>query len=368
MFVNASAREINLRIVCFGLDGLASSRFLHALRDGIPEPARGQLVSAASGEERTEFFDFVPPGLALVRDHRLRLHLYALVGEVTKSAVTRILRGVDGVVLLGSSPELERWATEGLALYDRSWSELPFVRVSPAEESGTEFEALKAMTKELLLALREGRLLEPAPTPGESREAGEFVCRARLIGHYGEHFGETTAEYAPPAGLSGLPQIFVASHAPGPQRPYWTYATAGLSLLPQAAGGPEPRLELLAYSEMEDPRVADVLTELAYQIAGADAEGPPYKTFDTVDLSGTGIFHPTFVLAPALESEALLLFPTEDPVNFLFRSFVGAAPLSFVHVVPVTKLELQEANEQGTRSVLAAHRAAGRVKFAGWPQ
>lgn len=224
------------------------------------------------------------------------------------------------------------------------------------------------LTRELLVALKEERLSEVVLSPEQSREALEFMARARLVGHYGEHFGETLAEYDAATPLPEGWRVIVVEHGPQEGRPYWTYATAGLSLRPQPAGGRQPQLELLAYSVERDQAVADALIAVAHQIARSGPEEAPYQCHDTLDLEGLSLIHSSFVLAPAPETDDLLEFPAPQkyPENIRFTVAAGPGPVSFVQLLPVSSAELEEANARGTPALLDRHRVEGRARTTGW--
>ena len=377
MFINASSREINLRVVLFGPDLAQNEQTLRYLYEHLPSDAKGRLIAAERERERTLFFDFLPPRLGAIRGYSLRLHVYTLAGEVRLEATPKqILRGVDGVAFLADRrPERAEanmlWQDilqDALREQGRSLEGLPWVQLSDVDpESGRGvFDGIKALTKALLLALSEGRLLEHRSTPEEQQEAEDFISRSRIVGHLGARFGETLAEYGPGPFAAGRRKIIVVEHGPEEATPWWTYATAGLCLAPQPAGGPEPRLELLAYAHQRDPRIAAVLMALAYQIASAAPEDPPYKTFDTVDLAGLPLLHTRFRLAPAMEPAGWLAFPSAEPVDLWLRTAVGPGPLRFLHVLPVSAAELAEANTIGTPQVLQRLGLEGD-RARGWP-
>lgn len=104
MFINRSSREINLRVVLFGPSYAGKGTTLRSLYERLPEPARGRLLSVDSGTEHTLFFDFSPPGLGEIRGFRVRLHLYALSGEIAYLASAElVLKNVDGVIFVADS-------------------------------------------------------------------------------------------------------------------------------------------------------------------------------------------------------------------------------------------------------------------------
>lgn len=164
----------------------------------------------------------------------------------------------------------------------------------------------------------------------------------------------------------------MVEHKPIPGRPFWTYATAGLSLWEQRADGPEARIEFLAYSPKESQAVADVLMVLARQIHLLDETDVAYKTFDTVTLPGVGLSHEDFVLAPPLESEALLRFPDlgrMEDVRFthaITGNLEDSVEITFIHVVPVLPDELEFATKEGTAALLEKMNLAKRGKDFGW--
>ena len=405
MFINRSSREINLRILLFGPSYAGKGTTLRSIYQGLPEGAKGQLFSVDSGTERTLFFDFSPPGLGEIRGFRIRLHLYALSGEIAYQASAElILKNVDGVIFVADSQRERReenvyWRAElerCLRAQGRDPASVPLVfelnkhelsdaasqaelsaalgaqpypsRSTNARSGEGVFDVLKAMTRALLLALKDERLSEVVLGPEESREALEFMARARLVGHYGEHLGETLAEYEAAVALPDGRRVIVVEHGPQEGRPFWTYATAGLSLRPQPAGGREPQLELLAYSPERSQGVADALIAVAHQIACSGAEEPPYQRHDTLDLEGLPLIHTSFVLAPAPETTDLLEFPApqKNPENIRFTVAAGSEPVTFLQLLPVSAAELAEANAGGTPALLAKHRAQGRARSSGW--
>jgi signal recognition particle receptor subunit beta len=62
------------------------------------------MVSLATEDERTLFFDFLPLDLGKVNGFKTRFHLYTVPGQVFYDASRKlILKGVDGVVFVADS-------------------------------------------------------------------------------------------------------------------------------------------------------------------------------------------------------------------------------------------------------------------------
>ncbi len=101
---NNLRKEIDAKIVYYGpgLSGKTTNlQFIH--RNLKPEQ-RGKLVSLATNEERTLFFDFLPIELEKVRGFKTRFHLYTVPGQTYYGATRRaVLSGADGVIFVADS-------------------------------------------------------------------------------------------------------------------------------------------------------------------------------------------------------------------------------------------------------------------------
>jgi mutual gliding-motility protein MglA len=105
-FVDFSAREIHCKIVYYGPGLCGKTKNLQYLHDRTSPSRRGQLISLATPNERTLFFDFLPLDVGSLRGFQTRLHLYTVPGQVFYDAARRaILRGVDGIVFVADSQE-----------------------------------------------------------------------------------------------------------------------------------------------------------------------------------------------------------------------------------------------------------------------
>lgn len=364
MFINRASKEINLRVVYAGLPGSGKVESLRALYDRFPAEAKGKMITVAHPRQdrarATVFFDVVPPGLGKIRDFRIRLHLYVLSGEQeTDEDVRLLLKNVDGLVFVANGRQDRRGAETALqavkvALRQQSlqWEgtpvvfqlegatnalrrslgvgQRPSVEANPQAGVGV-FEALKALTKELLVAFGEDRLREWVETPEEKVRGDAFLARAQIIGHCSEFFGEPVDEYEPRAVPMGVPFYVISVHQPTPARPYFTYVTAGFSTTSAPGGG--HRIELIAYTPALDEAAIDALAAAGRMLAESDPDGPPWKVFDTVDLGETGLRDRWFVLAP----------------------------VTFLQLVPVTADEIELAQKHGSRELLGKleHRERG---------
>jgi len=410
MFTNRSANETNVRVVFYGLGLAGKTTLMQRIYDDTPAEQKGKMVSVQADGDRTVFFDLQRPEFGEVQGARLRLHLHTLSGRVHYAESRKLLlRNVDAVVFVAdaqaarqeanvaSYEELQANLSEQgripstvpqilcVTKCDLATAEHPDLVVSGLASGtgrglrvdGRTGEGLAELMTEVVRKLRhgivEGQVKEWQPSPEEEQSGREFTARARLVGHYGEHFGETAREYTPASPIDGRPGFIVVEHGPNSDRPFWTYATAGVSLWEQRPGGAERRVEFLAYSPRESQAVVDVLMVLARQIHLLDEADTPYKTFDTVTLPGVELVHEMFVLAPPMEGDELLAFPdlanrTKDArfTHAITGNLEDSVDVAFIHVLPVLPDELEFATKSGTRALLEKMDLAKRGKDFGW--
>ena len=134
--INFSAREINFKIVYYGPGLSGKTTNLKKIYASIPGDAKGEMVSLATEDERTLFFDFLPLDLGKVNGFKTRFHLYTVPGQVFYNSSRKlILRGVDGIVFVADSAphrlranaESLRNLRENLEEYNLSLDEIPHV-------------------------------------------------------------------------------------------------------------------------------------------------------------------------------------------------------------------------------------------------
>lgn len=107
--INFGTREINFKIVYYGpgLSGKTTNLFFIYRR--LTDENKGELISLATEEERTLFFDFFPLELGEIQGFRTRFHLYTVPGQIYYEASRRIvLSGADGVVFVADSQTCRR--------------------------------------------------------------------------------------------------------------------------------------------------------------------------------------------------------------------------------------------------------------------
>ncbi len=134
--INFSAREINFKIVYYGPGLSGKTTNLKQIYEQVPSESKGEMVSLATEDERTLFFDFLPLDLGKVNGFKTRFHLYTVPGQVFYNSSRKlILRGVDGIVFVADSApnrlranaESLRNLRENLQEYNLRLPDIPFV-------------------------------------------------------------------------------------------------------------------------------------------------------------------------------------------------------------------------------------------------
>jgi mutual gliding-motility protein MglA len=121
--INFAAREINYKIVYYGSGLCGKTTNIQYIHRKVNPDARGKLVSIATEEERTLYFDFLPLSLGTVKGMRTRFHLYTVPGQSHYNASRRlVLQGVDGVVFVADS-QISR-LDENVESYLNLWDNL----------------------------------------------------------------------------------------------------------------------------------------------------------------------------------------------------------------------------------------------------
>jgi signal recognition particle receptor subunit beta len=135
-FVNFATREITAKIVFYGpgLGGKTTS--LQYIHNGLPADNRGKMISLATEEDRTIYFDFLPLNLGKIQDFAVRVQLYTVPGQVRYNATRKlVLRGADGLVFVADSQKHKKLSNlesfqnmeENIREHGKDLKELPHI-------------------------------------------------------------------------------------------------------------------------------------------------------------------------------------------------------------------------------------------------
>jgi hypothetical protein len=372
MYTNRSSGERGFRIIFFGAPTADTPALLTKLRASVPAELGGATMTARGAEASTIFTDAAPPGLPRTDGFVTRLFLYTLDGTPSRDDVALVLTNGDLVVFVeDESPAGAELDDVWRGLLDDALAtkegEAGAVRpkVLSVRASEQTSEALFAKLGEAVVAgVADGSMTEWQPSPEKRRAGLEMNARARLIGHFASFLGEVVDEYTPEPPLAGRPGFVVVELAPSPERPFWTYATAGLSLFAQEGGGKSPRLELFVRTPERARTVVDILMMLGRQVLLRTAEDGPYDAYDALRLP-PDVPAPSrdFFLSPCRESAAFLAFPSvstrPEDVRFTYAitgDLETHVPVAFLDLVPATPEEIDLAKKLGARAVLERRR------------
>ena len=130
--INYASREINCKLVYYGPGLGGKTTNLEYVYNKVNPETRGKLISLATEQERTLFFDFLPVDLGSIRGFKTRFHLYTVPGQVYYNASRRlILKGVDGLVFVADS-QAERMDAN-IAALENLYENLSDYGYDPAE-------------------------------------------------------------------------------------------------------------------------------------------------------------------------------------------------------------------------------------------
>jgi signal recognition particle receptor subunit beta len=102
--INLAAGEINYKIVYYGCALGGKTTSIQYVYKKVMSNVKGKLVSIATEEERTLYFDFLPLSLGKVQGLNTRFHLYTVPGQPQYNASRKlVIQGVDGIVFVVDS-------------------------------------------------------------------------------------------------------------------------------------------------------------------------------------------------------------------------------------------------------------------------
>ena len=134
--INYAQRVIDFKIVYYGPGMAGKTANLQYIHRCLPNGNRGNMISLATGDDRTIYFDFLPVTALTVRGFQTRFQLYTVPGQVQYNATRRlVLRGADGLVFVADS-QFERlrenveslsYLEANLREYESTLDEIPYV-------------------------------------------------------------------------------------------------------------------------------------------------------------------------------------------------------------------------------------------------
>lgn len=135
-FINKSAKEIQVKIVYYGPGRCGKTTNLLYINQRMNAQFMGKMISIDTRGDKTLFFDFLPLSLGKIRGFSIRVQLYTVPGQVLYNESRKmVLKGVDGVVFVADSMEVQQQANveslqnlrENLADDNLDLDELPLV-------------------------------------------------------------------------------------------------------------------------------------------------------------------------------------------------------------------------------------------------
>jgi signal recognition particle receptor subunit beta len=102
--VSYSGKEINAKLVYYGMGLCGKTTNLEAIYEKVPDTSRGKMVSMKTQSDRTLFFDLLPIDLGDVMGFKTRFLLYTVPGQVFYNATRKlVLKGADAIVFVADS-------------------------------------------------------------------------------------------------------------------------------------------------------------------------------------------------------------------------------------------------------------------------
>jgi len=134
--INYAKKIIDFKIVYYGPGLAGKTANLQHIHRCLPHDNKGNMISLATGDDRTLYFDFLPVSALTVRGFETRFQLYTVPGQVQYNMTRRlVLRGVDGLVFVADSQferlrenvESLRNLEANLREYEFTLDEIPYV-------------------------------------------------------------------------------------------------------------------------------------------------------------------------------------------------------------------------------------------------
>jgi signal recognition particle receptor subunit beta len=101
---NHITRELTAKIVYYGPALGGKTTNLRALHETLDHVSKGKLLSLATAQDRTIYFDLLPVELGNIKGYTVRFQLCTVPGQVFYNETRKVLlRGVDGIVFVVDS-------------------------------------------------------------------------------------------------------------------------------------------------------------------------------------------------------------------------------------------------------------------------
>ena len=101
---NPQKKEIDIKVVYYGPALCGKTTNLKSVHLNLNPQQRGELISLATKDDRTLFFDFLPIQLENIKGFTTRFHIYTVPGQVFYTLTRKaVLTGVDGVIFVADS-------------------------------------------------------------------------------------------------------------------------------------------------------------------------------------------------------------------------------------------------------------------------
>ncbi len=104
VLINHTAKEMVAKVVYYGPGLSGKTTNLIKIFEMLPLGKKGKMLSLATKQDRTLFFDLLPVEVGKVKNFNLRLQLYTVPGQVFYNETRKlVLKGADAVVFVVDS-------------------------------------------------------------------------------------------------------------------------------------------------------------------------------------------------------------------------------------------------------------------------
>jgi signal recognition particle receptor subunit beta len=104
VLLNHLQRELTVKIVYYGPALSGKTTNLQTIHQRVPPDIRSRLLTVENREDRTLFFDLLPPLLDTGKRYRVKLRVFTVPGHIIHNVTRRVvLQGADAVVFVADS-------------------------------------------------------------------------------------------------------------------------------------------------------------------------------------------------------------------------------------------------------------------------